>query len=549
MKQLSASIIALLAILASQGLMGAKERVREDDRLDLAAAYALEGMLLDARSILDSAPAEWRKVPGRSTSRKTPEQARVECRALQWALLNRLLQASSEDPFDLLVTILEKHSWGGDENDPIDSLMWRKLFTRYADRESYRPISDYVRQSTRAYLTVQLARDEFDDDLARQAATAQLGEVEHEIAGSVEGRDAGVNSAAEDPLHPLLMGLLLAQRRTPFREVLLAPRFQPVDLPADEEDARAAKVLAGFSFPKGFEPVRAEVKGNEAVALGLSQDYDPVGEISRGAYWVLRSHDGGKTWGAPLYTGLRIQQPYVVRPISNAPMLAEDQLQVEVRIEELDETSITFPPIGLRAKREKGGLLLEIPFSELERDSDGDGLTDLAEERLVLDPSNPDTDGDGVGDGWDQLPQVPWSSDADAQAEALAAVLGYLFGGKSPAIIHEIAGSNSKLDDLMSHAKKAALTDERTSFIVARRMSFQALLPSQRTIVLTEEELDQARRKFGALYPIEMSLFVLDRAQRTGYVIWSASWRGGVLSLERVRDGGWQIVPRSEWIT
>src|SRR5712691_10692249 len=112
----------------------------------------------------------------------------------------------------------------------------------------------------------------------------------------------------------------------------------------------------------------------EAPRVGASQDYDPVGEISRGAYWVIRSHDGGRTWGRPIYTGLRIQSPYVVRPLSNAPLLAGDHLQVEVKVEELDASSITFPPVGLRAKRVQEGLLLQIPFADLERDSDTDGL-------------------------------------------------------------------------------------------------------------------------------------------------------------------------------
>ncbi len=78
----------------------------------------------------------------------------------------------------------------------------------------------------------------------------------------------------------------------------------------EEEEAQGDKL----------QQVRAERQGDEAVAIGVSQDYDSVGEISRGAYWVIRSHDGGKTWGRPLYTGLRIQAPYVVRPASNVPL-------------------------------------------------------------------------------------------------------------------------------------------------------------------------------------------------------------------------------------
>ena len=44
MKQISASIIGVLVILASQGFTVAKNHEQADTRLDLAAAYALEGM-------------------------------------------------------------------------------------------------------------------------------------------------------------------------------------------------------------------------------------------------------------------------------------------------------------------------------------------------------------------------------------------------------------------------------------------------------------------------------------------------------------------------
>jgi hypothetical protein len=555
MKQVTASIIGVLVILASQGLTIAKNHVQEDNQLDLAAAYALEGMLPEVRSILDTEPAEWHRIPPASAGRRSPEQAKLECRALQWALLDHFLKASPEDPFDLLVRVLEENSWGGSDHEAISSLVWRRLFARYAEREGYRPVSDYMLRSAKQYLQYRIESNRFENDLERQAATAQLSEVDHEIGSLLESagersQHAPVeNSGEEDDLHPLLTRLLQTPRLAPFHEVPLSPKFQPLELSEDEEEAKVTKALAGFSFPEGFAPIRAERHGEEAVAIGVSQDYDPIGEISRGAYWVIRSHDAGKTWDPPLYTGLRIQQPYVVRPVSNAPLLAGDHLQVEVIIEELDEESITFPPVGLRAKREQKGLMLEIPFFDLERDSDGDGLTDLAEERLVLDPLNTDTDGDGVGDGWDQLPQVPWNSAADENAKALAAVLGRLSGGKLPGIIHEIAGPKASLDDLLRRAKRPTLGGEQTMFIVAQRNPFRALLPSLRTVVPTKEEFDLAQKKFGPMFPSEIPLFILNREQRRGYVIWDESWRGGILKLEYMQDGTWRAQTVSEWIT
>jgi len=52
----------------------------------------------------------------------------------------------------------------------------------------------------------------------------------------------------------------------------------------------------------------------------------------------------------------------------------------------------------------------------LTRDSDGDGLTDLAEERLLSDPGKSDTDGDGIGDGQDRDPLAASSPGSDEAA-------------------------------------------------------------------------------------------------------------------------------------
>jgi hypothetical protein len=199
------------------------------------------------------------------------------------------------------------------------------------------------------------------------------------------------------------------------------------------------------------------------------------------------------------------------------------------------------------------GLMLTIPFADLERDSDGDGLTDLAEERLVTDPANPDTDGDGLRDGDDPLPQVPWSGVMTDQSAALAAVLERVAGMKSGAIIHEIGPSGGAkggrpLNEFMEHMRHATLTDERTTFIVGERAAFASLATSRRAVVLTNHELELAHKKFGPMMPIDLSLFVLDHEARRGYVIWDASWVGGTIELEK-KDGQWIAKDVGSWIT
>ncbi len=47
-----------------------------------------------------------------------------------------------------------------------------------------------------------------------------------------------------------------------------------------------------------------------------------------------------------------------------------------------------------------------LPLTDLRRDTDGDGLTDIAERLLFLDPARTDSDGDGVPDAVDPTPNV-----------------------------------------------------------------------------------------------------------------------------------------------
>lgn len=553
MRQLATCSFALLLTLTSPpGAIGADPGKAEQQTLDLAAAYILEGMFDESRPVLDSLPDKLKKIPDDEARGYSPEAASARRLALQWALLHETLGPGKHDAFDLLVDVLDGLQCCTDERNPVSSVLWQKVFARYAKREGYPGIGGYVLRRSSNYFGYVLDPKESHEPAERAAAAAQNDEVTREIArleegapggGSVgaSGRGAGSGGSA-DRVGATIVRLLEAPRIVPFREIPLSPAFKP------QEETSSEELLKVFSFPEKFAPVRAERQGDEAVAIGASQDYDPVGELSRGAYWVIRSHDGGRTWGRPIYTGLRIQSPYVVRRLSNAPLLAGDRLQVEVKVEELDTSSITFPPVGLRTKREHEGLLLQIPFADLARDSDADGLTDLAEERLVTDPQSPDTDGDGLLDGNDSLPQVPWSAVMDDGATALGAVLGRISGMKSMAIVHEIPAPGDTLDDFMARAGRATLTGERTTFMVADRQDFRSLLTTRPTVVLTAAELALAEKKFGPIFAYRLPLFVLDHEQRRGFVIWDASWVGGALKLRR-SGSEWEVETVSDWIT
>lgn len=78
-----------------------------------------------------------------------------------------------------------------------------------------------------------------------------------------------------------------------------------------------------------------------------------------------------------------------------------------------------------------------IIVSDITRDSDNDGLTDIEEERLGLDPHNPDTDGDGIKDGEDICPNLSQkTTPVDEDSELIQSAFFALYG---------ISGSNQML--------------------------------------------------------------------------------------------------------
>lgn len=74
-----------------------------------------------------------------------------------------------------------------------------------------------------------------------------------------------------------------------------------------------------------------------------------------------------------------------------------------------------------------GSALLTVALADLKVDQDGDGLTDLVEKRLRLDPARPDTDGDGLADGVDPAPNARKSAPQTDEEKARLALFAQLF--------------------------------------------------------------------------------------------------------------------------
>lgn len=300
-------------------------------------------------------------------------------------------------------------------------------------------------------------------------------------------------------------------------------------------------------LPPG-ELVRFEQIGEHIVAITASQDLDPVGEVSTGGYWISLSADSGKRFEAPLYTGLSVLLPYVVTGESPHPLRHKDELQIAVSAWALDLDSITFPPVGLDISEARSHRMLRMPLSTLRQDTDGDGLTDIAERAMRLDPLAVDSDGDGLSDGQDPLPNVAFVPDRTPRAAALAAALDAILGMPSRAIV---TTSPHQGDPEMSHPITPLTSwdgGQGAQFIVGNPADFAGLVPGERVVVLSEMEAEEIAQARGVFLPLRIPLFELNRAGDAGVFAWDRVWTLGVLHLSR-QDGEWIVEVVSHIVT
>lgn len=516
------------------------ERVEEqppgDLRSSLAAALLLGG---DTRSA-----ADWF---ARAPVPVIPEERRHECAPeVHHALLSFLLKLEpGTDPFPLLVVDARCNRV---LTYPWNVLLAQALQSRYPE-EVRSHLSDAVEDERKETgpMPLQAHLSFLDDARAtfEAADKARLARLESALAALPKQPGGSTPAAEPDPVAARIRELLAAPSASPFTEHPLA------EAPRARAAPRWSPLQSGFQPPPGFRPVRAERSGKRVLLLALSQRLDPAGEISGGGYWLLESQDGGKTWSSLLYTGLRQYRPYELAKKSSLPMLDGDTLRLEASVRELEEKSITLPPIRLKTKREKKDLFLQARLSELQKDSDADGLPDLVEERFLTDPKAADTDADGLSDGEDPLPHVRavQRGEESPGARLLTAFLATLKGGKGVPKGLEVGLPDEDGPQDPMRLPKGTTPESRydATFLEMDRGGLRGVQRGSRTLVLTSEELTKAQERFGSFFGLSVEL-LFNAAGDQALITWSEHWRGGKY-LARMQNGQWVFESLGQWMT
>lgn len=304
-------------------------------------------------------------------------------------------------------------------------------------------------------------------------------------------------------------------------------QFDVVDLPAqyrqpvDEKrldyvvsaGAKKAELDARYPVLRNYHSVsRAWVSEDRKTIAFLM--YHSLGDF------ILLSQDGGAHWSSPLYLGIHRLPEAWYAPLADSklPLVSNGIIQIEVTIWKRDKTQDGSPLLGYKYLWKKWNKFLSVRLDDLRRDTDGDGLTDLFEERIITDSRSPDTDRDGLPDGVDNQPLTPLPK---KMTDSDAVVLSFLAADRTP-LLGSIFPTWRAPKDLsafdqdslsQSLTKKGvayftepqseAIPMDRTSVVVSSGDSFPRITGAVRVIVLDEN----AFRRYANKFPEESHLY------------------------------------------
>jgi hypothetical protein len=229
-------------------------------------------------------------------------------------------------------------------------------------------------------------------------------------------------------------------------------------------------------------------------------------------------------------------------------MLDGDRLQLEVAVRQLDDEHVTLPPIDLPLKEKRDDLYIDISLATLARDTDHDGLTDIAEWAMLLDPHDADTDGDGIADGADSLPQVAANRTENSRAQVLVEVLDRLFDHSFGAVITTSAAASQPEKTYAMTSNTDRYSEAKTLFISAPAAYFSGIAARGRMIVLSGEQTAALAKARGITFTMQMPVFEVSHDGRKALVVWSAGWTGGTFLLTR-EGARWKVEMLQGWIT
>lgn len=261
-------------------------------------------------------------------------------------------------------------------------------------------------------------------------------------------------------------------------------------------------------------------------------------EAWAGVWLALYEEESGQ-WHK-YYTGLAQGQPLFLKWNSRLPLF-KDSITLQVEAAFLRET-YSEQYFAIDHELVKDGAVVEIDLAAITADTDGDGLTDVVEAKMGLNPTLKDTDRDGMTDKLDPNPRF-----SQLRTE-LSSLYEAVLSDTLPAAYEGFR----KVPFASKQGAVSALPQRPvgTKLIVSDSRDIQGItLADERVIILTSKEYEQHK----ANYPSTFSqyylspLFRIDGMPNT-YRFSVSYGPGGTEYLVRKGRGGWEYKMLSTWI-
>jgi len=250
--------------------------------------------------------------------------------------------------------------------------------------------------------------------------------------------------------------------------------------------------------------------------------------------WIGYSENGGKDLRY-YYTGIVQKQPVYVKPNSRRPLIKEKGvLEIDAcLLKQL--TDFSHPGPGPDYKCVKDGIYIVFDIDIIAKDSDGDGLSDIVEDKFFLDKYNKDTNGDGIPDNIDPNPRVNYPR--TEKSKIYEAIL-------NNEIIWESSGFISGKGKLIFKEDSVFVSDDsETTLMITNDKDLMGIKRNKsRVIFMTREEYKKNSQGYRTLLERRSltPLFKVDGKKDT-YLIGESSGTVSRTFLIRKTEEGWTI--------
>lgn len=271
------------------------------------------------------------------------------------------------------------------------------------------------------------------------------------------------------------------------------------------------------------------LKNNQAVIYEDSKFNDCFEK----GYWIALSNDYGKNW-KQYYTGLTVNKNYYFKSNSKISLWKDSNtLQIDaVIVKKTADRVIMLSPEKFATV--KDSIAIELDISKIIKDSDNDGLMDIVEDRMLLNPNKPDTDGDGIIDSKDKNPR--FKSEKTAKSILYEVLMGdYKFENPN---LYQIDLNNLPKNKYPNSNRKDAI-----SIFVTDDDDIKGLdLKEETLIVMTSKEYEKYKLKYPFSFKTQdySKMFICDGEDNV-YIIEQSSCSSGTNYLVKKNDTGWEV--------